>query len=197
MAWRWIDDKPLQGSTLRHARMPGACKILSQGTSTFVVTCLTGQVIFHSGHVLIFSAVYISFTGLVQILAGHVEIFAGHVNFLNHLPDGHVNQMLNVKPCIIWTNADPIHWCIYKALGGDELTHSWQVSKPWSLETTRTPDLHIFLVEKMRMGVFGQERGEISAFKGGLALQMFASNYHLSLDLKLIEAEWLIYASVN
>ena len=24
---------------------------------------------------------------------------------------------------IIWTNADPIHWCIYVALRGDELTH--------------------------------------------------------------------------
>ena len=22
---------------------------------------------------------------------------------------------------IIWANADPIHWCIYAALGGDEL----------------------------------------------------------------------------
>ena len=29
---------------------------------------------------------------------------------------------------------------------------------------TRTPDLRIFLAEKMRMGVFGQERREISAF---------------------------------
>ena len=24
---------------------------------------------------------------------------------------------------IIWTNANPIHWRIYAALGGDELTH--------------------------------------------------------------------------
>ena len=48
--------------------------------------------------VLIFPVVYISFTGLVQILAGHMKFFAGHVNFQNHVPDGHVNQMLNVKP---------------------------------------------------------------------------------------------------
>ena len=64
--------------------------------------CPTGKVIFQAGHVLIFPAVYTSFIGLyrVQILAGHVKIFAGHVNFDNHVPDGHVNQMLNVKPCV-------------------------------------------------------------------------------------------------
>ena len=28
----------------------------------------------------------------------------------------------NLRQAIIWTNADPIHWCIYAALGGDELT---------------------------------------------------------------------------
>ena len=60
--------------------------------------CLTGKVIFQSGHVLIFPAVYISFTGLVQILSGHVKVFAGHINFQNHVSDGHVNQMLDVKP---------------------------------------------------------------------------------------------------
>ena len=27
-----------------------------------------------------------------------MKIFVGHVNFKNHVPDGHVNQMLNVKP---------------------------------------------------------------------------------------------------
>ena len=41
---------------------------------------------------------YISFTGLVQILTGHLKIFARHVHFQIHLPDGHINQMLNVKP---------------------------------------------------------------------------------------------------
>ena len=64
--------------------------------------CPTGQVIFQSGHVLIFPAVCISFTGLVQILAGHMNIFAGHVNFQNHVPDRHVNQMLNVNPLRIF-----------------------------------------------------------------------------------------------
>ena len=29
----------------------------------------------------------------------------------------------NRRQAIIWTNADPIHWRIYAALGGDELTH--------------------------------------------------------------------------
>ena len=28
-----------------------------------------------------------------------MKIFAGHENFQNHVPDGHVNQMLNVKAC--------------------------------------------------------------------------------------------------
>ena len=28
----------------------------------------------------------------------------------------------NRQQAIIWTNADPIHWRIYAALGGDELT---------------------------------------------------------------------------
>ena len=28
---------------------------------------------------------------------------------------------LNRQEGSIWTNADPIHWCIYIALGGDEL----------------------------------------------------------------------------
>ena len=26
------------------------------------------------------------------------------------------------RQAIIWANADPIHWCIYAALGGDELS---------------------------------------------------------------------------
>ena len=29
----------------------------------------------------------------------------------------------NRRQAIIWTNADPIQWRIYAALGGDELTH--------------------------------------------------------------------------
>ena len=28
----------------------------------------------------------------------------------------------NRRQAIIWSNADPVHWCIYTALGGDELT---------------------------------------------------------------------------
>ena len=31
--------------------------------------------------------------------------------------------MPNRRQAIIWTNAYPIHWCIYAALGWDELTH--------------------------------------------------------------------------
>ena len=64
-----------------------------------MVTRPTGQVIFRSVHVLIFTAAYIRFTGFLQIFAGHVKTFAGHVHFQVHVPDGHVNQMFNVKPC--------------------------------------------------------------------------------------------------
>ena len=28
---------------------------------------------------------------------------------------------LNSLQAITWNNADPVHWCIYAALGGDEL----------------------------------------------------------------------------
>ena len=88
-----------QGSTLRRARMPwhldlfpghiNFCGYMREWESDFSVWACT---------VLVFPAVYISFTGLWHILAEHVIIFAGHVNFQNHVPDGHINQMLNVKP---------------------------------------------------------------------------------------------------
>ena len=31
------------------------------------------------------------------------------------------SALANRRQAIIWTNADPIHWRIYAALGGDEL----------------------------------------------------------------------------
>ena len=34
----------------------------------------------------------------------------------------------NRRQVIIWTNVHPIHWCIYAALGGDELTHWGRVT---------------------------------------------------------------------
>ena len=45
--------------------------------------------------------------------------------------------------------------------------HHNTVKIPINFGLARTPDLRIFLAEKMRMGVFGQERGEISAFLYG------------------------------
>ena len=33
----------------------------------------------------------------------------------------YISQTPNRRQAIIWTNADPIHLCIYAALGGDEL----------------------------------------------------------------------------
>ena len=34
----------------------------------------------------------------------------------------------NRRQTIIWTNADPVHWHIYAALGEDELTVGWRIS---------------------------------------------------------------------
>ena len=46
---------------------------------------------------------------------------------------------------------------------GSESMNKWKSQE----RISRTPDLRIFLAEKMWMGVFGQERGEISAFLYG------------------------------
>ena len=75
--------------------MPGACRSCPRAHK--LLCARLGK--FQYGHALIFPTVCISFTGLVQVLAGHVKIFAGQVNFQNHVPNGHVNHMLNVKPC--------------------------------------------------------------------------------------------------
>ena len=32
------------------------------------------------------------------------------------------NPVRNKRQAIIWTNADPVHWHLYTALGGDELS---------------------------------------------------------------------------
>ena len=37
----------------------------------------------------------------------------------------------NRRQAIIWTNADPVRWRIYAALGGDELIKSSPVNMPW------------------------------------------------------------------
>ena len=37
----------------------------------------------------------------------------------------------NMRQAIIWTNADPIHWRIYTALGGDEFYLGNQQPQCW------------------------------------------------------------------
>ena len=74
--------------------MPGACRSCLRAHKLLWLRARQGKWFFSLG-------MYTTFTGLVLILAGHAEIFAGHVNFQNHVPDGHVNQMLNVKPCTV------------------------------------------------------------------------------------------------
>ena len=48
--------------------------------------------------------------------------------FTDFFPDGPIDSIgfdnglaRNRRQAIIWTNADPIYWRIYAALGGDEL----------------------------------------------------------------------------
>ena len=45
----------------------------------------------------------------------------------------------NRQQAIIWTNAVPIHWRIYAALGGDELTQK-QLEKPGRVLSTVATD---------------------------------------------------------
>ena len=59
----------------------------------------------------------------------------------------------NRRQAIIWTNADPIHWRIYAAQGGDELTVSVSVGPgvSGSLSVgTRADDIHGWGIGGMR-----------------------------------------------
>ena len=42
----------------------------------------------------------------------------------------------NRRQAIIWTNAEPVHWCIYASLGGDELKRISIEYIPWNMCTT-------------------------------------------------------------
>ena len=89
--------RSIQGSTLRHARMPWACRSCLRAHKLLWLRAQQGKW-FSVWTCTYFPSSVHKLTGLVQILAGHVKIIAGHVNFQNHVSDGHVNQMLNVKP---------------------------------------------------------------------------------------------------
>ena len=114
--------------------------------------CPTGQVIFSLGMYLFSQQCTwpLQFTGLVQILAGHMKIFAGHVNLQNHVPDGNVNQMLNVKPWTVvnseWLNGQGMdsesywtHWPLNDAVvilnWGFATNHFLSQCWPWSIST--------------------------------------------------------------
>ena len=43
------------------------------------------------------------------------------------------------QKAIIWTNAHPVHWCIYAALGWDELTPK-QLEMDWGVLSTVSSD---------------------------------------------------------
>ena len=45
------------------------------------------------------------------------------------------------RQAIIWTNADPIHWRIYVALGGEELNNWLLQYKEWSVSIVDTDGL--------------------------------------------------------
>ena len=84
-----------QGSTLRRARMPGACKSCLRAHKH---QCPTRQVIFQSGRVLIFLAVYKLYRACTKIGWAH-EHFCRPRKFSEPCARRGINQMLNVKPC--------------------------------------------------------------------------------------------------
>ena len=53
--------------------------------------------------------------GQFKLELRQIRVKIGH--FLSHVTLGHPNR----RQAIIWTNADPVHWRIYAALGRDEL----------------------------------------------------------------------------
>ena len=53
------------------------------------------------------------------------------LKFVPKGPIGLVNGLAsNRRQAIVWTNAHPIHWRIYAALGGDDI-QLWKVSMIW------------------------------------------------------------------
>ena len=48
---------------------------------------------------------------------------------------------LNKRQAITWTNADPVHWCIYAALGEDEL-----MVEMWSTDSMLTGNHRVWKV---------------------------------------------------
>ena len=51
----------------------------------------------------------------------HWNLFPGVQLTINQIGSGN-DLAPNRWQAIIWTNDGPVHWCIYVALGGDELT---------------------------------------------------------------------------
>ena len=71
----------LQGSTLRCAHMPGACRFCPRACWLLCLHAQLGKWFFRQGTSL-FSKQYTSaLQGFWKILAGHMKIFAGHVYF--------------------------------------------------------------------------------------------------------------------
>ena len=62
---------------------------------------------------MIFSDVFSWMKSFVFWLKFHQSLFLGvQLKIIQHW----------FRQAIIWTNADPVHWCLYVALGGDELS---------------------------------------------------------------------------
>ena len=91
--------------------------------------------------------------------------------------------MPNRRQAIIWTNADPIHWQIYAALGGDELMsitifiyidvsnlHSPSLEEPSTLlfpnSRVQPHDTNIYLHATRNVSIF-------SAFSISVAMEMW------------------------
>ena len=52
---------------------------------------------------------------------------------------------LSMPQAITWTNDDPVHWCIYVALGGDDLIAYWPMLTGISIKPPTESVLKLFM----------------------------------------------------
>ena len=91
----------------------------------------------------------------------------------------------NRRQAITWTNADPIHRCIYAALGGDELTvNAWHPTPTHKLKTCEIIASGSWCLHRSNIVV--PEKLTISALN--LDLGLFQLGFHMTVT-------WIVYHS--
>ena len=58
---------------------------------------------------------------------------------------------LSMRQAIIWTNDDPVHWCIYVALRGDEFIAYWLMLTGISIKPPTETVLKLFMKAHKRV----------------------------------------------